>query len=122
MPFEPGQSGNIAGRPVGAVSKITKEIRGMIAAALERAGGEEYLVQQAAANPVAFLTLVGKIVPADVKVEFANPLMQLGADDIARLIVTFARNEGFAIPGSVKRITAQETGDVQAILETKDIP
>ena len=35
----------------------------MIIGALDKAGGEAYLVRQAEANPVAFMTLVGKVLP-----------------------------------------------------------
>jgi hypothetical protein len=35
----------------------------MILNALAKAGGEQYLVDQAESNPKAFLTLVGKVVP-----------------------------------------------------------
>ena len=43
----------------------------MIQNALETAGGEKYLVEQARENPSAFLALVGKVLPKDsnIKVE-----------------------------------------------------
>ncbi len=39
----------------------------MILKALSNAGGIEYLQQQAQANPTAFMTLVGKVLPLQVK-------------------------------------------------------
>jgi hypothetical protein len=39
----------------------------MILGALEDAGGREYLADQARKIPSSFLTLVGKVLPADAK-------------------------------------------------------
>lgn len=38
----------------------------MIEGALSAVGGQKYLEQQAKENPVAFMNLVGKIIPKDV--------------------------------------------------------
>ena len=38
----------------------------MILAALDTVGGPGYLVAQASANPTAFLTLIGKVLPMTV--------------------------------------------------------
>lgn len=54
------------GRPKGAQNRITREIKEMVAEALDDAGGVNYLVQQARDNPNAFLTLVGKVIPLQV--------------------------------------------------------
>jgi hypothetical protein len=52
------------GRPKGAKNKISKDIKTMILKALDKAGGEDYLLKQALAdNPAPFLTLVGKVLP-----------------------------------------------------------
>lgn len=67
--FQPGESGNINGRPVGALSKFNAEIRDMVRQALEDAGGVSYLVRQAKDNPVAFMGLIAKIIPADVNIK-----------------------------------------------------
>jgi hypothetical protein len=39
----------------------------MILGALDKAGGEEYLQRQAEENPNAFLTLIGKVLPTELK-------------------------------------------------------
>lgn len=54
------------GRPKGSQNKATKALKDMILEALNKKGGIEYLVEQADANPTAFLTLVGKVLPLDV--------------------------------------------------------
>lgn len=57
------------GRPKGAKNKTTTKVKEMILAALDEAhpeGGIAYLKQQATANPAAFMTLVGKVLPLQV--------------------------------------------------------
>ena len=54
------------GRSKGVPNKVTRELKEMILAALDNAGGEKYLAQQAIENPTAFMTLVGKVLPLTV--------------------------------------------------------
>lgn len=63
------------GRPKGSANKITKDIRLAISQAFDQAGGVDYLVQQAHVNPQAFMTLIGKIVPAEVKAQVEGQLI-----------------------------------------------
>lgn len=51
------------GRPKGSQNKNTKAVKDMILGALNKAGGEAYLVRMAHQEPKAFLTLVGKVMP-----------------------------------------------------------
>src|SRR3954454_18177522 len=51
------------GRVAGTPNKITRDLREMILGALDQAGGQDYLAKQAIANPGAFMTLVGKVLP-----------------------------------------------------------
>lgn len=66
-----GQGGKRAGagRKKGSLSSRTIELKDMILAALDDAGGQRYLAMQAVENPSAFLTLVGKVLPKDIKAE-----------------------------------------------------
>jgi hypothetical protein len=57
------------GRQAGTPNKVTKELKEMVIEALDRAGGVEYLTKQAKANPTAFLSLVGKLLPRENKPE-----------------------------------------------------
>lgn len=75
MAFQKGQSGNPAGRPPGSQNKLTADVKAMILAALEQAGGVEYLLQQSEKNPTAFLTLVGKVLPMTVSSDPDAPLV-----------------------------------------------
>lgn len=51
------------GRPKGRPNKVTTAIKEMIIQALDGAGGIAYLQRQATENPVAFMGLVGKVIP-----------------------------------------------------------
>jgi hypothetical protein len=60
------------GRPKGSVNKTTKSVREAIEAAFQGVGGADYLMQQAQQNPQAFMTLLGKIIPAQVQADLTN--------------------------------------------------
>ena len=69
------------GRQKGVLNKNTANIKAMIEGALNASGGQAYFEQQAAENPVAFMALVGKILPkeiaATIDVNYANELTKL---------------------------------------------
>ena len=61
--FVPGVSGNRNRGP----SKLTREVREMLLQALEEEGGVGYLRWAARNQPAAFLSLLGRLLPAEVK-------------------------------------------------------
>ena len=67
------QTGNIRGpgpgRPAGSPNKITGDMRAMILQAFEKAGGADWLARQADENPVAFMGLLGKLLPSQVNMD-----------------------------------------------------
>ena len=56
-------------------NKATNELKEMILQALDKSGGVDYLVRQAEEKPVAFLALVGKVLPMTVQGDPDNPLL-----------------------------------------------
>jgi hypothetical protein len=54
------------GRKAGVPNKVTGALKDMVLQALGNAGGVDYLEKQAKENPVAFLTLVGKVLPLQI--------------------------------------------------------
>lgn len=60
------------GRTKGVPNKVTKALKEMILGALDSAGGQVYLEKQAKENPVAFMTLLGKVLPSEMKVGGPN--------------------------------------------------
>ena len=59
------------GRTAGTPNKIQSDLRAMILGALEDAGGQRYLAEQAAVTPGPFLALIGKCLPKEIKAEIA---------------------------------------------------
>lgn len=55
------------GRKKGSPNKLTRTLRELLLNALEEAGGQAYLVQQAQENPAAFLALLGRLLPNEIK-------------------------------------------------------
>lgn len=55
------------GRPKGVPNKQTKEIKEMLMQSLEDVGGADYFTQLSTVNPAAYASLLGKIIPAEVK-------------------------------------------------------
>ncbi len=79
MPFEHGntftppigQRGRVKGQP----NRINGEVKEMILKALTRVGGYRYLMKQAEQNPVAFMALVGKVLPLQVTGANGGPIL-----------------------------------------------
>ena len=51
------------------LAKINKDMKEIIHLAFHRAGGVDYLVRQAHSEPRAFMGLLGRIVPAEVRLD-----------------------------------------------------
>jgi len=104
--FQPGQSGNPAGRPKGSKNRYTVEIKTLVEEALTAAGeaaqaedvslqglspGAAYLAKQAQDNPAAFISLVRMLMPAklDVDVTVMNremiDLLSYRRDQVAKM-------------------------------------
>jgi hypothetical protein len=68
------------GRVKGVPNKLTSDMREMIRGALDDVGGREFLAEQARENPVAFLNLVGKIIPREVEAKITGAIELVLAD------------------------------------------
>lgn len=55
------------GRPKGAVNKLTKTIREAVELSFAQVGGAKYLAQMAVDQPVAYMTLLGKVLPQQIE-------------------------------------------------------
>ena len=63
-----------SGRKKGVPNKFTSDIRGMIIGALNENGGQDWLAKQMKDNPVAFMGLIGKVLPTTLTTDPASPL------------------------------------------------
>jgi len=86
------------GRPRGAKNKLSTNVKDMIVAALNGAGGVEYLARQAEQNPAAFIGLISKILP-----------LQIGAESDSR-------------PVNVKAVTMSPLEAYRAMLDRNPSP
>jgi hypothetical protein len=55
-----------AGRKAGSLGENAVALKSMVTEALDKSGGVAYLVRQAEENPVAFLSLIGKMIPRPI--------------------------------------------------------
>jgi hypothetical protein len=65
------------GRKPGSGNRLQRDVRETIIAAFYEAGGVAYLKEQAVENPTAFLALLGKTLPRDVRAEVTVTLAAL---------------------------------------------
>lgn len=72
------------GRPKGSQNKVNTELKEMIRAALDKAGGAEYLFGQALNNPTSFMTLLGKTIPSDVNARLSGGVKVNGTINFIR--------------------------------------
>ena len=61
------------GRQKGTPNKMTATLKEMILGALDQVGGERYLVDQSKRNPTAFIALLGRLLPSEIKASLASP-------------------------------------------------
>lgn len=62
------------GRKKGTPNRVTGALKDMVLAALDEAGGVEYLKERAEDSPAAFLSLVGRVLPLQVTGEDGGPV------------------------------------------------
>lgn len=57
----------VGGGRAGMPAKVPQSIKDMVERALHKAGGVDYLARQAEENPTAFMGLVGRVLPLQIK-------------------------------------------------------
>lgn len=73
------------GRRPGAINKTTRALRETLLAALDGAGGEDYLKRMAYEQPVAFMALLARLLPLEAR---------LGTVPAQRIEVSWATADG----------------------------
>jgi len=85
MAFKEGEKRpSNAGRKKGVANKNVQQLRDMILNALAKAGNDDYLYQQSLENPVAFMNLIGKILPKQIDATIEG---ELAITEIRRIII-----------------------------------
>ena len=70
----PPKGQRYGGRVKGTPNKFNADLKEMILTALSVKGGAKYLVKQADLNPVAFMSLLGRVLPMTVVGDANQPL------------------------------------------------
>lgn len=95
------------GRGKGTSNKVTKAVKEMIVEALHNVGGVEYLSHQARKNPTAFMALIGRIIPHQVKQEVSGsssrPLLIQQIDSLRSLPIEERKRRLLDLVEAVKK-------------------
>jgi hypothetical protein len=75
------------GRKKGTPNKTTAVLKSAIMESFDKVGGVEYLVQVAQEDPKSFLSLLGKLVPSEIKAELST------TDKVVVTVRDFTRTE-----------------------------
>lgn len=72
------------GRPKGVPNKLTRTIKEAIEVSFEKVGGADYLARMAIEQPVAYMGLLGKVLPTQIAAEINGSMGLLPAkiDDL----------------------------------------
>ena len=81
--FRPPNAGR--GRELGSKNKLSGQVKDMILAALDQVGGVDYLVKRAQDQPVAFMALLGRVLPLTVQNQ-PKPPEEMTDDELAAYI------------------------------------
>lgn len=92
VPFQPGKSGNSAGRPKGTRNKLGEDFIAAISTDFAE-HGPAVIARVRTEAPAAYLKVVASLMPREMKVEAARPLEQM-SDDELMAIVAAADAEG----------------------------
>ena len=65
---------------------INRDIKEMILQALTMAGGAQYLLEQSAKNPTAFMALVGKVLPLQVNAVIKRDVSDMSEAELLAII------------------------------------
>ncbi|MHB8224433.1 hypothetical protein [Acidithiobacillus sp.] len=74
------------GRPKGSPNKINAGVKSMILGALDELGGQTWLVEQAKADPRAFMSLLARVLPSEMTLD-ATVTAHEPITEIRRVIV-----------------------------------
>lgn len=69
------------GRQKGTPNKLTATIKQAIEQSFEEVGGADYLARMAKEQPVAYMTLLGKVLPTQLQADVSVGVLPASVDD-----------------------------------------
>ncbi len=115
------------GRPKGSTNYHNHAIKDMLRVALNQVGGVDYLARQANENPVAFLGLIGRIIPQEVRADInGNQTITVNImrfseesliDDITTIDNTTDDTATAILPSGIQGVSGQQTRSAEPIYE-----
>src|SRR5580765_5992653 len=97
------------GRPKGSVNRETADIKAMVVGALQAVGGQKYLAARALDCPVAFMGLLGRVLP-----------LQVTGKDGEGLVIDFRWADPPPIESQVVHTIEQKIVDMTASFENDE--
>jgi hypothetical protein len=108
--WQPGESGNLAGRTRGSRNKLSEEV---ICALLRdfREHGQKAIAKVRRTQPAAYLKVLALLVPREHKVEYSNSLknwtdeeLEAGIDLVKQMLESRAAASGVVIEGTAEPV------------------
>jgi hypothetical protein len=120
MPFQPGESGNPAGGPVG--SRHRQQLNGEFIAALLRDfrhGGPKAIERVRRMQPASYLKILALLVPREHKIEHGNPASALSDEQLALMIAELEERIARRVADSDVKLIE---GTVEPAVEATTLP
>lgn len=109
------------GHRKGIPNIIPQEVKQSVMSVYNALGSADGLLKWARKNQTEYYRMLVAILPKEQKIEFVNPMTNIRAEDLAKLIIAIGRNRGIAIPSYVERIAGEEAGIIQALPQAETI-
>lgn len=122
-PYQPGQSGNPAGRKMGSRQKLTEKFIDDLADHYEREGAKAIL-RVAEENPVAYLQIICRLLPKDITLTVSNDISNtLPPDQLKRIAEAWmlSQQEDDALEGESVVVSGKETAALPAPVEAESL-
>jgi hypothetical protein len=93
------------GRKPGSKNLISRDVKARILAALDMVGGEKYLAQVARTHPAAFVALLGKVMPLQLRADVTDFRFVVQTLQVAHTPVPGVISTGLPEPSALRLVS-----------------